>query len=531
MKIRFITTLVSCFLLTGAAVQTLADNEQFQRCGTPELVRLMSQGAFKIASGRLDTLTRNVVSSGGHFRVHYDASGYNAPSIADGDMNGIPDYIDSTLVYLEYAWNLEINVLGFKAPSDDNGAGGGDEIDVYVRNFGTSGYGITYPETQADKSVSAYMQIDNDYKESQYSAKGYAALRVTTAHEFMHVIQFSYKIDSTVLIWWMEHVGTWMEERAWDDVNDYLAYLKNFYLYQNKYPIDHISYGDNFMYGAVVWPIYLSKRFGDGIIRNLWNTIIADRNFSIASFDRVIPGGLGAALNEFGIWNYFTAGRADSDKFLPDAAQFLYTVATDASVLDWPAENNLSTVNLSSNYIECFFAGAWGTRDAIRVDYTASTGRTHETSIVFINSTADYRIERNITSGSSIPLKTAWSRAVIVTTCVNTASPGGSFQLELARDANAAADGDGPISFAVQHAQPNPFNASTTIRFIMPRSGHAEVRVYDMLGRQVATLLDSELSAGEKAVLWKPGDLAAGMYFVRVVTPAGEKTVKTMFLK
>ncbi len=424
-----------------------------------------------------------------------------------------------------------MNILGFKPPAGDNGAGGGDEIDVYVRNFGTGGYGITYPEVQADKTVSAYFQIDNDYKESQYATKSYAALKVTTAHEFFHVIQFSYNINSSILIWWMEQIGTWMEEYAWGDVNDYLAYLKNFYLYQNKYPIDHISSGDNFMYGAVVWPIYLSKRFGDGIIRSLWETIISDRNYSIATFDRVIPGGLAAAVNEFGIWNYFTAGKADPGAFFPDGSRFAYTVATDASVLNWPAENNLATVNLSSNYIECFFSGAWTGKDAIQVDYTADQGRTHETSLVFINSTTDYRIERNIAAGSSIPLKTKWSRAVIVTTCVNIASPGGAFHLALGRDENVAVDDDTPLPFAVKNAQPNPLNASTTIRFTMPRAGRASIRVYDALGRQVATLLDSGLSAGEKAVLWKPDNLAAGVYLIRIFTPSGEKTVKTLFLK
>ena len=139
MRASSIVGMLSFFLLAWSSGPALADEGTFQRCGTPGLVHLMSQGAHKIAGGRLDILTKSAVSSGGHFRVHYDATGYNAPDPADGDMNGIPDYIDSTLVYLEYAWRLEIDILGFKAPSDDNGSGGGDEIDVYVRNYGSGG--------------------------------------------------------------------------------------------------------------------------------------------------------------------------------------------------------------------------------------------------------------------------------------------------------------------------------------------------------------------------------------------------------
>jgi len=55
-------------------------------------------------------------SERGHFRVHYDTSGEDAPVLIDNDNNGIPDYVDSTMVYLEYAWDPVINKLGYTMP-------------------------------------------------------------------------------------------------------------------------------------------------------------------------------------------------------------------------------------------------------------------------------------------------------------------------------------------------------------------------------------------------------------------------------
>ena len=61
-------------------------------------------------------LDSSVVSSESHFRVHYDTSGFHAPDMTDTDRNGIPDYVDSALVYLEYAWDLDMNQLGYNPP-------------------------------------------------------------------------------------------------------------------------------------------------------------------------------------------------------------------------------------------------------------------------------------------------------------------------------------------------------------------------------------------------------------------------------
>jgi hypothetical protein len=68
-----------------------------------------------------------------------------------------------------------------------------------------------------------------------------------------------------------------------------------------------------------------------------------------------------------------------------------------------------------------------------------------------------------------------------------------------------------PLQFQLFQNYPNPFNPSTTIRFSLPQRLHVRLKVFDVLGREVATLVDGEMAAGEHSVLF-PG----GVYIVQM---------------
>jgi hypothetical protein len=76
---------------------------------------------------------------------------------------------------------------------------------------------------------------------------------------------------------------------------------------------------------------------------------------------------------------------------------------------------------------------------------------------------------------------------------------------------------------------PNPFVASTDVRFDLPRRQRVRVEVVDLLGRRVRTLVDEDRAAGEHALAWDGRDessraVAAGIYFVRL---SGESLSQT----
>ena len=59
-----------------------------------------------------------------------------------------------------------------------------------------------------------------------------------------------------------------------------------------------------------------------------------------------------------------------------------------------------------------------------------------------------------------------------------------------------------PATFALHQNYPNPFNPLTTIRYDLPHDSHVEIIIYDVLGRQVRTLVNKQVSAGYHSVVW-----------------------------
>ena len=86
-----------------------------------------------------------------------------------------------------------------------------------------------------------------------------------------------------------------------------------------------------------------------------------------------------------------------------------------------------------------------------------------------------------------------------------------------------------PAAFTLEQNYPNPFNPSTTIRFGLPENGRATLRIYDMLGRLVGTLLDEVMPAGSHQRSFDGTSLASGVY-VYVLRAAGGVRVRKMIL-
>ena len=74
-----------------------------------------------------------------------------------------------------------------------------------------------------------------------------------------------------------------------------------------------------------------------------------------------------------------------------------------------------------------------------------------------------------------------------------------------------------PREFTLSQNYPNPFNPTTTIEFTLPEDGRVVLKVYDLTGREVATLVDEERIAGVyQQAVFDASPLASGMYFARL---------------
>lgn len=88
-----------------------------------------------------------------------------------------------------------------------------------------------------------------------------------------------------------------------------------------------------------------------------------------------------------------------------------------------------------------------------------------------------------------------------------------------------------PLNFTLEQNYPNPFNPSTVISFQLPVSSHVTLKVFDVNGREVATLIDEEMSAGTHTVTFAPRDFTGGVYFYKIAAGEFTQTRKAVLLK
>jgi len=88
-----------------------------------------------------------------------------------------------------------------------------------------------------------------------------------------------------------------------------------------------------------------------------------------------------------------------------------------------------------------------------------------------------------------------------------------------------------PTEFSLQQNFPNPFNPTTTINFSIPRSEFVKIKVYDILGKVVVTLINEDKPAGNYSVQLNAGKLVSGVYFYRMEAGTYTQTKKLLFLK
>jgi hypothetical protein len=88
-----------------------------------------------------------------------------------------------------------------------------------------------------------------------------------------------------------------------------------------------------------------------------------------------------------------------------------------------------------------------------------------------------------------------------------------------------------PAKFSLEQNYPNPFNPSTTIKFSLPKAGYSTLKVFDVLGREVAMLVSENLSAGAYQKEWNASNVASGMYFYRLKAGDFVQTKKLLLVR
>ena len=88
-----------------------------------------------------------------------------------------------------------------------------------------------------------------------------------------------------------------------------------------------------------------------------------------------------------------------------------------------------------------------------------------------------------------------------------------------------------PAQFSLSQNYPNPFNPVTSIRFSISHAGPVSLKIFDMIGRNVATLVDGEMMRGNHSVQWNAAAMPSGVYFYTLQSGGSTRTRKLVLLK
>jgi hypothetical protein len=228
-----------------------------------------------------------------HFCVHWVAEGIDAPSPADADGNGVPDYIERVQAVAERVYSVENGKLGWRNPKCDGRKGGGRcKTDIYLDEIGGALFGYAAPDRgQASKAhrlprhLHGYLVLDNDYAPSEFpGTTPEHDLEVTLAHEYNHILQFSY--DAYQDAWFAESTAVWMEDEVYNGIDDYLRYVRR-WVKRFDTPLTANSIKE---YGSAVWNKWLARRYGLSILRHAWARAVHTRpgGFSVSAYNSAI---------------------------------------------------------------------------------------------------------------------------------------------------------------------------------------------------------------------------------------------------
>ena len=88
-----------------------------------------------------------------------------------------------------------------------------------------------------------------------------------------------------------------------------------------------------------------------------------------------------------------------------------------------------------------------------------------------------------------------------------------------------------PEHYNLSQNYPNPFNPSTTIEFTLPKSEFVELKVYNILGKEVSTIISNKLNQGPHTYTFDGRNLASGVYYYKIEAGNFMETRKMIYLK
>ncbi len=486
---------------TPALHEAMLLSDQVSAATLEEMLTLANRPSL---SGPVETF----VTPGGYFRFHYTKTGADAVTDAyAAEMGG----------YFDDSWVTEVNTLGYFHPPSDNGVGGDNLYDVYIKSLsgGTLGYTTSageYKPPDSTHSCSASHIVMN-------TNLGYNYLTTTSSHEFQHAIQMSYDYEEPT--WFMENCAVWMEDQVFPDVNDWTGFWSEGAV---RKPWLDIDSANPYWYGSSVWPRMMGLMYGVDAVRDVWQNC-ADKqgaNMWDAIDDMFISYGsdFENGFMAYGLWRYFTGPLYNENYNLwdPDLA----LPASGPAVLPYNNHSSLPASGDEGNYPPETRGIAWIKVDLedyqggwVQFDFDGRDNFDFNVgAFVYNENTFQFDwYDCEAPSGDitiSVPT-TGWDYAVFFPAFMTETSLSGNHDYTITYTTGIE-EGEtfGGTELTVQQ---NPMTAGSAVSFTVPDTGNADLSLVDLTGRRVATIYSGPAQQGVNLAEFQ-GGVASGTYFV-----------------
>ncbi|MEE9555269.1 MAG: T9SS type A sorting domain-containing protein [candidate division Zixibacteria bacterium] len=481
-------------------------------------------------------------SPGGYFRIHFDTTGGHAVYEPDIDIyppDGIPDYVNRTAEYLDLAWNTICDTLIYDTPPYDGDRGGGQDLyDVYMHHY-AGAYGVTFSEFPSSQRPDRnYDYTSYIYVDPTYSGFGYEdrtlPMKVTSAHEFFHAVQFAYSIAAGG--WYMENCATWIEDIIWDNINDNYAFLSYFLNFVHR-PINTVN--GAFEYGAFIWPMFLYENWGHDFIRTSWEYCIGSTALNALEST---CGQYGTLLEEqyssYSLWNFLADSRDDGDHYEEGAEYNPARIMRTHS--SYPVENESSFLDPTAFGCNNIIFSNPGEEGDLRIVFDGRDSDIWHAQIIMAMADNDHTYDAITLNDANDGEYTVedFGEYVWVGLVTDLIDGSGGDYLYSAYLVQTDIDErivDVPDDFILDGNYPNPFNGRTVISLFSPDEEVVNLSVYNILGEKVVDRVHFLRPGNNRIELnFEQSDnapLASGVYFYRIESNGYNQHSNMLYLK
>lgn len=264
--------------------------------------------------------------SGTSVVVHYTLTGAQAVTTTSTRADGVPD----TVAYAADRGDEALSkyaAMGYNAiPSDEACAsnGGDGKVDIYLLKLGVAD-GSTFAECPGEalpNACSSFAIID-----STFTGRGYPSVdegfSTVVTHELFHAEQNTYRANDGGF--WAEGTAQWAMHQVHPELVDFVRQMPGFFQDPSR-SIDSppSGVGSTFLYGSAIWPLYLSLRFQNDVIHDIFVSESTDTDDAMTTIDKVLKTKNASLATEyplFAAWNVGTGSLASTGGY-PDAATY-----------------------------------------------------------------------------------------------------------------------------------------------------------------------------------------------------------------